>query len=231
MAATAFRRMRIAFTLAAMCLILPVLTNGGVIDQRTTWRFDDVPAGRPPSGFVFASSAKEQAVPWVAARDGANGVLAHASEGTPALHLAVAEGTSFGDVVLSARMRVMDGARSAGLVWRYRDSDNYYVTTLDVREQEVRIYRVVAGNRTRLGDEDDLELDANAWHVLKVEHRGTRMRVWIDGVPVSNARDRTWQDPGAIGLWTSGDSTAWFDDLSVEPAPADRDRERSGRRN
>ena len=224
------RRPRSVFTLAAVCLILPVLTSGGVIDQRTTWRFDDLPPGRPP-GFVFGSSVKEHAGSWVVAREGANGVLAHISDGKPAVHLAIAEGTAFGDVVLSARMRVMDGARSAGLVWRYRDSDNYYMTTLDLRAQDVRIYRVVAGNRTRLNDKDDLELDAHAWHLLKVEHRGTRMRVWIDGVPVSDARDRTWEDPGAIGLWTSGDSGVWFDDLAVEPAPANRERERSGRRN
>jgi hypothetical protein len=117
------------------------------------------------------------------------------------------------------------------LVWRYRDPDTYYLTTLDLREQEVRIYRVAAGNRTRLGDEDDLELNDNTWHLLKVEHRGTRMRVWIDGVPASDARDRTVQEPGAIGLWTTGDAAAWFDDLAVEPAPPERDRRRDGRRN
>ena len=90
---------------------------------------------------------------------------------------------------------------------------------LDLRAQDVRIYRVVAGNRTRLESEDELELQADSWHWLKVEHRGTRMRLLINGVPVGEARDRTWQEAGAVGLWTTSDSVAWFDDLTVAPAP------------
>ena len=64
-------------------------------------------------------------------------------------------------------------------------------------------------------------LHGGSWNVLKVEHRGTRMRLLINGVPVADARDRTGQEAGAVGLWTS-DSVAWFDDLSVQPAPGER---------
>jgi hypothetical protein len=221
MATAAFRQTRIALRLG-ICFILPVATGAAVIEQRTTWSFDDLPAGRPPPGFVFVSALKDQAVQWGLVRDGTNGVLGQLGKGQSGVQLAVAEGTLFGDLVLSARLRFMEGARSAGLVWRYRDQDNYYLATLDLREQEIRIYRVVAGNRTRLADEDDLELDEKAWHLLKIEHRGARVRVWINGVPASDARDRTFQERGGVGLWTTGDTVAWFDDLFVEPALPDR---------
>lgn len=224
MAAVASGAMRTALGLVVTCLVFAVVTSGSVIDQRTAWSFENLPAGRPPPGFLFASSPKDQTGQWVVLRDGANAVLGQVRQGRPGIQLAVVEGASFTDLVLSVRLRLVEGVRSAGLVWRYRDADNYYLASLDLREQDVRIYRVVAGNRTRLDDEDDLELDVDGWHLLKIEHRGMRMRVRIDGVPVSDARDRTFQEPGAIGLWTAGDSVAWFDDLLVEPAPGDRGR-------
>jgi hypothetical protein len=114
-------------------------------------------------------------------------------------------------------LRFPESPNAAGLAWRYRDRDNYYGLALDLHAQNVRIYRVVAGNRTRLEDEDDLELDPSTWHTLKIEHEGMRMRVWVDGVPVADGRDRTRPEPGAVGFWTAGDSTVWFDDLRAEP--------------
>jgi hypothetical protein len=207
----------------ASALIVLLATQGSGVAQRTAWSFEDFPAGRPPAGFLFASSPKDQSGQWAVVRDGTNSVLGQLRQGPSGVQLAVVEGPSFADLVLSVRVRLLEGARSAGVVWHYRDADNYYLARLDLQEQDVRIYRVVAGQRTRLEEEDDLELEAGAWHLLKVEHRGTRMRLLINGVPVGDARDRTGQEAGAVGVWTS-DSAAWFDDLSVQPAPGERER-------
>ena len=201
-------------------LIVLLAMQGSGVAQRTAWSFEDLPAGRPPTGFLFASSPKEQSGQWTVVRDGRTVCSRSGSSG---VQLAVVEGPSFADLVLSVRVRLLEGARSAGVVWHYRDADNYYLARLDLQEQDVRIYRVVAGQRTRLEEEDDLEREAGAGHVLKVEHRGTGMRLLINGVPVGDARDRTGQEAGAVGLWTS-DSAAWFDDLSVQPAPGERTR-------
>lgn len=204
-------------------LIVLLATQGSVVAQRTAWTFEELPAGRPPAGFLFAGSPKDQSGQWSIVRDGTNSVLGQLRQGQSGVQLAVVEGSSFADLVLSVRVRLLEGARSAGVVWHYRDADNYFLARLDLREQDVRIYRVVAGQRTRLEEEDGLELQAGSWNVLKVEHRGTRMRLLINGVPVADARDRTGREGGAVGLWTS-DSVAWFDDLSVQPAPAERGR-------
>ena len=212
-------------TSAVVSALIVLLAPGeSVVAQRTAWSFEDLPAGRPPAGFLFVSSPREQSGQWTVVRDGTNSVLGQLRQGPSGVQVAVVEGPSFADLALSVRVRLLEGARSAGVVWHYRDADNYYLARLDLREQDVRIYRVVAGNRTRLEEEDDLELEAGAWHVLKVEHRGTRMRLLVNGVPVGDARDRTGQEGGAVGLWTS-DSVAWFDDLSVQPVPGERGRD------
>jgi len=198
----------------------PALSQGAI------WTFDDVPAGRLPPGFSFASEAEDPTGRWVLLRDGANGVLAHLQQASPAVQLAVAAGT-YEEVMVSARVRFAEGARSAGLVWRYRDPNNYYLMALDLQAQDVRVYRVVGGNRTRLDQEDKLELDPGLWHTLKIEERGMRIRVWINGVPVVSSRVRTEAEPGAAGLWSRGDAVTWFDDVRVEPARA---LERTNRR-
>jgi hypothetical protein len=204
---------------------LVAAATGAVAEQGGSWSFDDLPAGRPPPGFSFHTVPDEQTGRWTVQRDGANGLLAFTRQGRPAVQLAVVETASLDNLTVSTRLR-FEGQGRAGLAWRYRDANTYYAIALDLQARDVRIYRVAGGNRTRLEDEDDLELDPGAWHVLKVEHQETRMRVWINGVPVTSARDRRLPEPGAIGLWADGDSAVWFDDLRAEPlrAPARGDR-------
>jgi hypothetical protein len=207
-------------TFAFATAALVALAAGTLSSQRSSWSFDDVSPGRTPPGFTFIDGQPAQPAAWQILRDGVGTVLAHGAQARSGIDLAVVSGTSFGSVALSARVRFPDAAHAAGIAWRYRDPANYHSLALDLRAQSLRIYRVVAGNRTRLEDEDDLELDATAWHTLKVEDSGTRMRVWLDGVPVADARNRSLQEPGAVGVWTSGEATVWFDDLQAEPLPA-----------
>jgi hypothetical protein len=202
-------------TIATAALI--VLAGAVVPAQRAAWTFDDTSAGRPPQGFVFADGQPGTPAAWQVARDGGNAVLAHAADARGGVAVAIAPGTPLDSASLSARLRFPEGPSVAGITWRHRDPQNYYSVALDLRAQSVRIYRVIAGNRTRLEDGDDLELDPAAWHTVKVEDSGGRMRVWIDGVPVVDGRDRSLPEPGAIGVWTNGEATAWFDDLQAEP--------------
>jgi hypothetical protein len=110
-----------------------------------------------------------------------------------------------------------------GLVWRYENPENFFAVSLDLERQTIALYRVARGNRIRLEFEDDLELDRDAWHVVRVEHTDGRIRVSLGGIGVMRARDRAMTDAGRAGIWSDGAATAWFDDLQVEDAP-ERDR-------
>jgi hypothetical protein len=206
-------------TLAFATASLVLLAGVTLVPQRSSWGFDDLPVGRMPPGFTFTDP---QSAAWQVVREGAETVLAHTSQARAGTDLATVQGTSLGNVALSTRLRFPRGASAAGVAWRYRDAANYYAVALDLRAQNVRIYRVVAGNRTRLEDEGDLELDPAAWHTVKVEDTGSRMRVWLDGVPVADARDRSSPESGSVGVWTSADATVWFDNLQAEPAAEPR---------
>ncbi|NOT26029.1 MAG: DUF1080 domain-containing protein [Acidobacteria bacterium] len=200
-----------------MTATLITIAAGTLSSQRASWTFDDMPPGRVPQGFMVTDGQPAQAAAWIVQREGSDTFLSHTAQTRNGIDLAVASGTSLGNVSLTARIRFPETAHAAGIAWRYRDPGNYYSVALDLRAQNVRIYRVFAGNRTRLEDEDDLELDPSAWHTLKVQDDSNRMRVWLDGVPVVDTRDRSLHEPGAVGVWTTGDATVWFDNLQVEP--------------
>jgi hypothetical protein len=108
------------------------------------------------------------------------------------------------------------------LVWHYVDSQNYYASILDLVRGELSVYRVTGGNMNRTDFEDDLELDTEAWHTMKVAHTGRSTRVSIDGVPVfeddrRGGRDRMLTE-GRVGLIAAGNAEVWYDDLRVDPA-------------
>jgi hypothetical protein len=189
------------------------------------WRtFDDDAAGRPPAGFAFHVARQPSPARWTVQRDEQNGLLVHEQdpEGHAAFALAVLDDPRPGGrTTASVRLRLTAGSRSAGLVWKLQDSDNYYLARLDLQKQDLGLYRVVHGNRVRIEGEDDLELDRVAWHALKIVHEGETIRVYLGGIRVLRARDRTFESDGAVGLWCTGDTTAQFDDLRVEEGRGD----------
>ncbi len=122
---------------------------------------------------------------------------------------------------MSVRFKATGGGRTAGLVWKYQDPMNHYSAQLDLAKQELAMYRVVNGNRIRLEREDDLELDPDAWHSLKIFQEHGEIRVYLGGIRVFSERDRLPRARASVGLWTGGDSTVMFDDFRIEDETED----------
>jgi hypothetical protein len=189
----------------------------GITAADTTRTFDDDPAGRPAPEFTFHVVRHRAAPRWLIEREHANGFLAHRGEaaGQAGFALAVFEAEARHDVSVSARVRLVSGQRSGGLVWRVQDAENYYLARLDLDRQDLGLYRVTAGNRTRIDGEDDLELDPAAWHTLRVVQEEENIRVYLGGIRVLRARDRALSKAGRAGLWCAGDAVAHFDDFRL----------------
>ena len=165
---------------------------------------------------------QESAGTWLVRREGANGVTVH--DGNPAhagFALAIADAPPFRDGAVSVRLRLAGGGRAVGLVWRYQDADNFHAAILDLTERSLSLFRIVRGNRVRIEDEDDLELDPSAWHTLKVVHDQAEVRISLGGIRVFEERERTF-GAGRIGLIASGSSSVWFDDFQARPESRQR---------
>jgi hypothetical protein len=207
--------------LALSLLVQAVVAPAQHVIVRT---FDDDRIGAPPAGFAFAAGRDAATDGWTVKREGAAArVLAHEGRPSPPDSFAVAifSGARYHDVQVSVRFKATRGSRTAGLVWKYQDPMNHYSAQLDLARQELAMYRVVNGNRIRIEREDDLELDPDAWHSLKVFQEHGQIRVYLGGIRVFTERDRLPRASASVGLWTGGDSTVLFDDFRIEDETED----------
>jgi hypothetical protein len=181
--------------------------------------FDEDTVGAQPPGFTFAIARQQTPGRWLVRSEGSNHYLTHLADpgSSGGFALAILDLPHPTQMRASVRLKLTEGERVGGLVWRYQDSENFYVAALDLRVQELALYRVVRGNRIRLDEEDDLELDDSAWHSLRVVQDDDDIRVSLGGIGVMRARDRTLGEGGRAGVWSGGGGTTWFDDLRVEP--------------
>jgi hypothetical protein len=214
--------LRISLTIVTLLALL----LGTLRAQVVVRTFEEDAVGAPPPGFAFAIARQQAPARWLVRSDATNRYVIHLADAsaTGGFSLAVLEQPHPAQMRASVRLKLVDGERVGGIVWRYQDPENFYLAALDLLLQEVALYRVSRGNRIRLDDEDELELDAEAWHSLRVVQDDDDVRVSLGGIGVMRARDRTSGEVGRAGIWAGGGATAWFDDLRIEP---DLDRGRS----
>ena len=62
-------------------------------------------------------------------------------------------------------------------------------------------------------------MPGNAWHTLRVEFQGARIRVLLDGKAYIELADSHITGRGGVGVWTKADSVTAFDDFSYQSAP------------
>ena len=189
--------------------------------------FSDDAVGQPPKGFEFGYTAKTGAPgKWIVEAEGANKYLAQVdADNTRArFPVAVLGDISAADIDLSVRFRAISGRvdQAAGLVWRYRDQDNYYIVRANALEGNVVLYKVEDGKRTDLPVKGEgrtygkkAEVPAKQWSTLRVVANGRLFEVYFNGTKLYDVEDATFTHSGKVGVWTKADSVTQFDDLTI----------------
>jgi hypothetical protein len=189
-----------------------------------TWDFQSDKLDEPPAGFSFGRTGRGRPGKWVVRLDpsapAGDHVLAQidADDTGDRFPVAVADAPLLTDVRLEVRCKPVSGKvdQACGLVFRYRDENNYYLARANALEDNVRIYHVAGGRRRQFAGWDG-KVAGQTWHTLAVEARGNRFKVLFDGNQVVDAQDDTFKDAGKVGVWTKADSVTHFDALSVKP--------------
>jgi len=122
------------------------------------------------------------------------------------------------DLRLSVMCKTVSGVvdQACGLVFRYRDENNYYITRANALEENVRFYKVANGNRQQLASWRG-SVTSGMWHELRAQAKGNHFTTFWDGEQVIDAHDNTFPEAGRVGVWTKADAVTYFDDLRVEP--------------
>ena len=131
----------------------------------------------------------------------------------------VRTGSAVQDGYVEVRFKPLRGRedQAGGVVWRWKDGKNYYVARANALENNVSLYYTEDGRRRTL-KYVDAPVAINAWHLLRVEFKGTGIQVALDGKVAITFDDDHITGTGAVGVWTKADSVTAFKDFSVGPS-------------
>jgi hypothetical protein len=120
---------------------------------------------------------------------------------------------------IEVRFKAISGRedQAGGVVWRWKDGDNYYVARANALEDNVSLYYTSNGRRITI-KYVDAPVARNTWHTLRVEFSGRRIKVALNGKTYIDLEDSHIAGPGAVGVWTKADSVTSFDDFSCGSA-------------
>jgi hypothetical protein len=192
------------------------------------YHFDTDTAGKLPAKFHAPLTGKGSAGTWEVKADSTApsqpNVLAQSSTDKTSYRfpLAIADESSFRDLDLSVKFKPISGEvdRAAGLVWRLKDANNYYIVRANALENNVVLYKVENGKRTDLPVKGEgrtygkkASVPSGQWSELRIAATGNLFEVFVNGQKLYEVEDNTFTEAGKVGLWTKADSVTYFDDL------------------
>ncbi|MEP7181677.1 MAG: family 16 glycoside hydrolase [Betaproteobacteria bacterium] len=185
-----------------------------------TVNFDTHPVGATPADWTCAAhgNARGPGNPvWKVEADAkapsAPNVLLQS--GSSAYAYCIKNGVSMADGTLEVRFKPIFGenAQAGGLVFRFKDQDNYYVARPNANESNINLYYFDKGKRMSAKEVSTPTIALNEWHTLKVVFKGKHIEAALDGKTLIDVEDDHITGAGGIGVWTRFDSKTAFDDF------------------
>ncbi|HEY5569658.1 MAG TPA: hypothetical protein VIM81_20725 [Gammaproteobacteria bacterium] len=178
--------------------------------------FDRAPVGAAPPGWTCGVTGRG-APTWTVESDPAAAskpsVLKQSGSGTFPWCAKTAASITNGYV--EVKFKPLEGRedQAGGLMWRWKDGDNYYVARANALENNVSLYYTADGRRNTI-QYVDAPVALGQWHVLRVEFSGATIKVFLDGKQYIDLDDTHLSGAGAVGVWTKADSVTEFDDFT-----------------
>jgi 3-keto-disaccharide hydrolase len=131
--------------------------------------------------------------------------------------------TNIKDGFVEMKFKAVSGSqdRAAGIVWRAKDANNYYVARANALEDNVVLYKTVSGVRSPIdivgrkgGYGVKIAVPSGAWHTLRIDFKASRFSMSFNGKQLFEVEDSTFTDAGKVGLWTKADSVTLFDEVT-----------------
>lgn len=181
-----------------------------------TENFDEAAAGTLPAGWkcgVTGRGSPRWQIEADPAAPSKPNVLKQTGQGT--FPWCVKDGVSVKDGFVEVRFKPISGKedQAGGVVWRWKDGDNYYVARANALENNVSLYYTENGSRKTI-KYVDAPVPGNVWHTLRVNFLGARIEVMLDSKLYIQLDDSHAGSAGAVGVWTKADSVTAFDDFA-----------------
>jgi hypothetical protein len=187
------------------------------------WNFDSDKAGQLPDSWqdidgagwqVFSDpTAPSQPNDFGLPTGRAVSSLMHGLEYHP--KVVMKDPTEYSDFTLEAQFKPIKGYFdcSGGFIVRYNDPDNYYVLAMGCPSDYVQLLLMYKGKLDQL-QQKVVAIDAGNWYKIKLEVQGDHFLAYDEGKLLFDVQDNKIAK-GRIGLWSSNDSEARFDNLAL----------------
>ena len=193
--------------------------------ESASWSFDNISVGELPAGWkVDATNTKGDLATWRVVKDttspSGDHVLALTTSGYTqgqTYNICWTDAVSFLDGEIEVRFKSVTGEvdQGGGVVWRVQDVANYYIARFNPLENNFRVYKVDDGKRSQLASAD-VEAPAGEWHTIRITHKGSQIRCYLNGKLHLDVKDETFSKIGPVGLWTKADAVTSFDDFAYQ---------------
>jgi hypothetical protein len=205
----------------AAVMFLSLMETSAMADNTVNFETDSV--GATPKGWTATLTGKGDPK-WTVERDetAPSKLKVVKQSGRATYPLLLKNDTNIKDGFIAIKFKAIAGSedRAAGLVWRAKDANNYYVVRANALEDNVVLYKTVNGVRSPLdivgrkgGYGIAVPVPANRWHSLRVDFKGSRFSVLYNGKKLFEVEDSTFSEAGKVGLWTKADSVTLFDEI------------------
>lgn len=177
-----------------------------------SFTFDNGEVGKLPADWTAATST------WMIATDGTNKAMKQAGKNEGDIfNICVQNKMNYQNLEMEVRIKALEGKedQGGGLVWRYRDAKNYYITRANPLENNFRVYKVVNGNRRQM-ESANVKMKTGEWFTIKVVVNGNKTDCYYGGQKLLSATDDTFPSGGLVGFWSKADAVSLFDDLKIK---------------
>jgi len=214
-----------------MLLASLLMTGQRALSESKTWNFDSDKTQALPTGWLSEHTGRGTTGNWLVLADSSApsqpNVLAQTSADKTSYRfpLAIVDNTNYKDLDMSVRFKTISGKedQGAGLVWRYRNVNNYYIVRGNALENNVVLYKVENGKRIPLAPKGTPpgtygvkhKVPGNTWNKLSLKVKGNLFEVSFNDQKLFEVEDTTFPEAGKVGLWTKADSVIHFDDFTV----------------
>ena len=177
--------------------------------------FDTDKPGAVPNGWICGVTGRGNAQ-WTVVVDATAPSAPHVLKqfGVGSFPWCVKRDAALADGFVEVKFKAVSGMedQAGGVMWRWKDGDNYYVARANALENNISLYYTENGSRKTIKYVDTPAI-GHTWHTLRAEFAGTHIRVMLDGNLYIDVDDKRIAGSGAVGVWTKADSVTLFDDF------------------
>ncbi len=210
-----------SFAVPIIIVMLVVTAYSNPYRYYKVWNFDslqgiaftDTPGAQAKGIWFVKPFENASSAPNVLAR-----ISGNQSGSGSGYHIAVETSGAYSYFEAGVNFKIISGGhkQAAGLIVRFQDADHYFVLMADAMNHSFSLCRAQTGFEGLVCVQDkNVTITTGQWHTIRTQVASLGIAGYLDGVKLLRTNEQNYASGGQIGMWTSGDSNVYFDDLNV----------------